>query len=101
MASTQENRSDYIDQVRRAADDLLCAAEKLNALRKSWDYGMSSWIVDASGNDPTDPDYQPGDFVHATGLMKADIAAVVGTTLDALSALLAAGHGTNLEKIRK
>ncbi len=64
------------------------AAQELDALKKEWDYGMSTWLADA-------------DFVgENTGLTKADVTAVVGTTLAALDSLLAAGHGTNLLKVK-
>lgn len=101
MAATAGARSDFISAVRQAADKLMDAVDSLNGLKAMWDYGMSSWIVDASGNDPEAEGYDPGDFVgNNQGLMVADVAAVVGTTLTAVNTLLAAGHGTNLQKVR-
>ena len=102
MAATAGERSDFITRVRQETDKLMDAVDGLNALKAQWDYGMSSWIVDASGNDPEAEGYDAGDFAGANaGLMVADIAAVVGTTLTAVNALLAAGHGTNLQKVRQ
>ncbi len=86
--TTQGNKSNYITEVRQAATALLEAVDKLNALKSSWNAGMSTWLADA-------------DFVgENTGLTKAQITAVIGTTLDAQNALLATGHNTNLETIR-
>lgn len=100
MAGTEQQRVEFIRETRNAADALVSAVDKLTALRATWDAGMSTWLVDASGNDPAAEGYAPGDFIDARGLMKADIAAVLGTTLDALHALLAQGHRTNLEAVR-
>jgi hypothetical protein len=101
MASTPGNRSGNISEIRQAGSQLLDAVDKLNALRATWDGGMSTWVIDASGDDPAAEGYNPHDFAGSNaGLMKADIAAVIGTTLDAVNALMAAGHRTNLEKAR-
>lgn len=100
MASTFSNRSNHISNTRQAATQLIEAINKLRALKKEWDDGLGTWIIDASGNDPEAQGYEPHDFAGANvGLMKADISAVTSTTLTALETLLAAGHGTNLEKI--
>jgi hypothetical protein len=100
MASTFGNRSDHISNTRQAATQLIDAVNKLRALKREWDAGMGTWLVDATGDDPTAEGYNPYDFAGANaGLMKADISAVTGTTLTAFETLLAAGHATNLEKI--
>jgi hypothetical protein len=100
MASTFSNRSDHITQVRQAATQLIESIDELRALKREWDAGMSTWIVDASGDDPAAEGYAPHDFAGANvGLMKADISAVIGTTLAEIELLLAEGHATNLAKI--
>lgn len=99
--TTKTTRSTFITHVRQVATELLDVIDDMMSLRKQWDAGMSTWIVDASGNDPNEEGYQSGDFAGSNaGLMKADIASVVGTTLDALNVLMDSGHRTNLEKIR-
>lgn len=100
MSGTFQARSDIITNIRQETSTILEALESLNGLRKDWDAGMSTWIIDASGDDPTDPNYEPHDFAGINeGLMKADISAVIGTTLDAINTLLASGHRTNMTKI--
>lgn len=98
--STAGTRSDFVTRARQEARALLTAIDNLSELRRQWDRGMNAWLVDASGSDSAAEGYAPGDFMGSNaGLMKADIAAVF-TTLEAFETLLAAGHGTNLEKVR-
>jgi len=97
--STQQSRIAYIADVRSATDKLLDAIDQLNALFDTWNAGMSAWIVDPTPATETEPATY-GDFTAAIGLNRDDLAAVVGTTLSALNALLASGHRTNLEKVR-
>lgn len=98
--STQQYRERFIDGVRRAATDLLVAIGNLDNLEDAWNREVSLSLVDASGDDPGEEGYDSGDFEYAQGLTKADIAAVF-TTLAAVNSLLVAGHGTNLQKVRK
>lgn len=86
--STAQNRSDHITKTRQAATLLLNALDNLRALRVAWDAGHGLWI--------TEEDFSGANYE----LEKSDISAVSSTTFDALEALLATGHGTNLEKIR-
>ena len=88
MASTSTARKTHIDMVRDGAGSILATVDKLAALKASWDAGMGTWITDGA------------DFDGIEGIVKADITAVY-TTLAALETLLAAGHRTNLEKVRK
>jgi len=83
MATTQQ-MSDHVTKVRQAATEAMDAIKQLDALRKDWDYlGLSSALTDD----------------QCQGLTTADIAAVY-TTLAAINTLLAAGHGTNMTKVR-
>lgn len=88
MAATGTSRSTYITEVRLSATKLLQAIEELTALQKTWTYGMGSWL--------TDDDFQG----ENAGLTVAQITPPVGNTLDAIKAVLDAGHGTNLETVR-
>lgn len=97
--TTAGKRSDHITRVRQAVTALLAAYDDLKALRREWDWALGAELVDASGSDPQGEGYAPGDFTGSNaGLMKADIAAVY-VTLEALDALMAAGHGTNLQRV--
>lgn len=99
--STKQSRMEFVSEVRAAAKELLDAIDHLNTLYSRWTAGYSSWL-----EDPVEADAEAGiaasygDFTSAIGLKKENSAAVVGTTLSALNTLMAAGHRTNLEKIR-
>ena len=98
--STAGTRSDFVTNTRNAARAVIEDVSELRELKRQWDAGMSTWLVDASGSDPAAAGYEPGDFDGTNaGLMKADVTAVF-TTLAAIEVLLAAGHETNLEKVR-
>jgi hypothetical protein len=99
MASTKGSRQDWISETRQAARVFLSAVNKLREQRIAWDSGMGAWIVDATGDDPDVQGYEAHDFAGNEGLMKADMSAVIGTTLDALEGVLAAGNETNLQKV--
>ena len=88
MTATLTARKTHIDQVRDGATNILATVDKLANLKSSWDAGMGTWITDGD------------DFAGVEGVDKAAITAVY-TTLAALEALLAQGHRTNLEKVRK
>lgn len=88
MANTTNSRSDFITRQRQAVTDLLNAVVALNNLRATWDAGMNVWITDADN------------MGENAGLDKASITAIF-TTMDAINALLATGHRTNLEMLRK
>lgn len=82
--------SDFVSEVRQLATALLQTVNGMDALRKEWD-GMDylNTITDAGG------------FAGANADVDVDdIAAVIGTTLDALNELLNAGHRTNLLAVR-
>jgi hypothetical protein len=76
-------------RIRRAATGLTNALEELQAAKINWTYlDMGNVLAD-------------NDFIEQnSGLTVTDLANVVGTTLTAIEALLAQGHGTNLYKIR-
>lgn len=82
-------RFNEITRIRQAATKLTDAIAELQALKTNWIY------LDL-GNVLTEADFQG----QHEGLSVTDIANVGGTTLTAIEALLAAGHGTNLYKIR-
>ena len=82
--ATDAQKSDHVSKVRQAATDLLKAQEKLDALRKDWD-----WL--ALGQELTEADCQ--------GLTPEQIAAVY-TSHAAIGGLLGEGHGTNLAAVR-
>jgi hypothetical protein len=82
-------RFNTITAIRQAATDLVVAIERLQALKQDWIYMDLGNVLDEN------------DFVERhSGLTVADIVAVGATTLTAIEALLAQGHGTNLYKIR-
>jgi hypothetical protein len=86
MAARQ---SDWISLVRQQSTTLIETVDALNALRSEYD------ALDY-GNTLTDDDFAGAN----EDVTIAEIQAVIGTTLDALNALLQAGHGTNLMTIR-
>jgi len=81
--------SDFVSQTRDLATTLLQTINGLDALRKEWD-GMNYL-------DTLPPEAFEGANSDVT---KDEIAAVIGTTLDALNALLDEGHATNLYNVR-
>jgi len=97
---TRSTRSDFVTRTRQEATNLIQAVDNLAELKRQWDRGMNTWLVDASGSDPQAEDYEANDFAGAhEGLMVADVAAVF-TTLAAIETVLSQGHGTNMEKVR-
>lgn len=87
--ATNQLYQDHIDQVRKASAALLVAVNQLRALN------AESTALDL-GNVLTTEDFAGGN----SHLSAADIVAVTGTTLAAVEVLLAAGHATNLYKVR-
>ena len=88
MANTTQDRSTFIDKVRNVTTSISLAVDEDGAaLRKDWDAGYSTWITEA-------------DFAGMEGITKADITAMF-VTLDALNTLFAAGHRTNILKVKK
>ena len=80
--------SNHITDVRQATSALIEAIDRLRALKKESD------ALDL-GNTLTE-----ADFEGQTHLAAADITAVTGTTLAAIETLMAAGHATNLYKVK-
>jgi hypothetical protein len=81
--------SDFVTLVRQESVAVLDAIDNLNALRKEYDQLDYSNTL---GNDA---------FVGSNAdVTKAELMSVIGTTLDSLNALMAAGHGTNLQRMR-
>ncbi len=79
--------SDFVTEARAHATALVEAIENLKAMQSEWsamDYGTTM--------DPLTGAHE--------GLTPADIGAVVVATADAMVALLATGHATNLYKVR-
>lgn len=82
-------RYNEITRIRQATTKLIEAIEELEAMKKNWIYLDLGNVLTVD------------DFINQhEGLTVADLTAVGGTTLDAIEALLAAGHGTNLYKIK-
>jgi hypothetical protein len=82
--------SDFVTEVRQMSTDLLQRINGLDALRREWD-----------GLDYLHTLTEQGGFEGSNADVDVDdIAAVIGTTLDALNELLATGHRTNLLAIR-
>lgn len=101
MASTHEDRNQFIALTRGASRQLLDMKEQLDGLKTDWDGGMSTYLIDASGNDPDNPNYEGHDFTpNAEGLMKADITAAFNTFGNILSAFTS-GDITNLVNVKK
>jgi hypothetical protein len=96
--SMNPTHSDYITLVRQATKDLLAVLDRLRALsRQSTALDLPNALADGERL-ATPPTF--GDFAGANShLATADITAVIGTTLPAIEALLAAGHATNLYKV--
>lgn len=80
--------SDHITNVRNAAGEFIAVMGKLRNLARQ------SAALDLP-NVMTAEDFD-GANAH---IAPADITAVIGTTLPAIEALLAAGHATNLYKV--
>jgi hypothetical protein len=82
--------SDFVTEVRQLSTALLQTINGMDALQKEW-FGLDylHTLTEQGGFEGSNAD---GDV--------DDIAAVIGTTLDALNELLATGHRTNLLGIR-
>lgn len=85
-------KSDFVHDVETNVTTLIDAYNALRANKREWvalDYGGSNLIT-------------PQDLEGAsTGASVEDIANLLGTTVDAIEALLAQGHATNLYKVRR
>ena len=84
---TTGQKENFIYSVRNAVKILMRGIDDLRGLRKEWDQEMNAVIDDSDFEGNND------------GIVKTDVANVVGTTLDAFETSLSAGHGTNLYKI--
>jgi len=83
--ATQPQQSDHVTKVCDLATLLLDAITRANGLQDDWNYlDLSNQLTEANCN----------------GRTPAEIAAFY-TTLSALNGLMAAGHGTNLAKLRR
>jgi plastocyanin domain-containing protein len=82
--------SDFVTEVRQVSTALLQTVNGLDALRREWD-GLDylNTITGEGGFEGSNSDVDVD-----------DIAAVIGTTLDAINELLNSGHRTNLLGIR-
>jgi len=80
--------NEFVTQVRTQSTNLILTLQKLHALKNKWD------ALDL-GNTLNDSDIG-GDNA---GVTKAQLASVVGTSLDAFETLLSQGHETNLHQI--
>lgn len=78
----------YVSEVRAAAAKVFDGVNALKSLQAEYTAG---------GYADTLPTAEPG--AANEGITKADVAAVVFTTGDALAALLAGGHATNIVKV--
>jgi hypothetical protein len=87
-------KTDFIHEVRRSTTVILDELNKLRGLAK--EYQQAGYGVDGSPMEITDADLQGA----SEGVAIGDILAVIGTTLPAIDAVLDAGHGTNMQKIR-
>lgn len=84
-----QRQSDWISLTRQEATALIDTVDRLTALRQEWD-GLDYL------NTLTDEDFAGTN----TDVTIDEMAAVIGTTLDAIRALLAQGHYTNLATVR-
>lgn len=86
--ATSAQKVSHIVELRRAVGETLASFNKLRALRREWDaLGLSS-------------DIAPADFVGPNvGLETANLTAVY-VTMEAIEALMAQGHATNLYSVR-
>lgn len=80
----------FVSDTRQASIDLIASIDRMRALRREWDALGYSGTLDAAG-------VFTGDNADVT---EPDIAAVIGTTLDAIDGLLQTGHYTNLYRLR-
>jgi hypothetical protein len=83
--ATVSQQSDHVTKVKDISTALLDLATRANGLQDDWNYLDLSNELDEE---------------NCQGHTVAEIAAFY-TTLTALQALLAAGHGTNLAKLRR
>jgi hypothetical protein len=87
-------KADFVYEVRRSTSVILEEIENLRGLAK--EYQQAGYGISGSPQEITAGDLQG--VTDATDL--GDILAVIGTTLPAIDAVLDAGHGTNMQKIR-
>jgi hypothetical protein len=82
--------NDHITEIRMAATELINALNHGHAMRAEWDargYADSEVLGDVFTGSNADVTHE-------------EIAAFIGTTLDALEALMAQGHATNTQAVR-
>lgn len=82
-------KSDFVSEVRSDVKVLTEALDRLRNKQLEWnalDYGNTLLPEDLEGS--------------SEGVVPADVGAVVFGTVDAFDAVLAAGHATNLYKLR-
>lgn len=82
--------SDFVTEIRQLSTVFLQTVNGMDSLRREWDgldylHSLTESGAFEGSNSDVDVD---------------DIAAVIGTTLDAINALLNSGHRTNLLNIR-
>lgn len=81
------NNIEYVERLRGDVRGFIAAFNKIKADRAEWDALDLGNVI------------QQGDIPSGSGITTADLAAAIGTTVDALNALLAAGHATNLYRV--
>ena len=88
MTALSNQKEGFVVRLRMASTKVIDGVNELDALKREWDrMGYSSSL----GNE---------DIVDENaGITNTNCADVIGTTLTAIEALLAAGHGTNLHKL--
>lgn len=99
--ATAGARSDFVSRLRQTTTGFLKDYDELVSLRRQWDWLYNTELKDPEP-DPDKPEEKPdpGDFKGDNeGLTRVEIEAVF-SSLDAVKALLDAGHGTNLQKVR-
>jgi hypothetical protein len=101
MAVTKQRRQITIDEIRNDVTMLFQAYENLLGDSSSWDNGVASAIVDATGQDPNAVGYQANDFVGHEGLQKADVNQCLGAGLVALKAFVESANGKKMAELRK
>ena len=87
--NTIEQKENYIREIREAATKILDGQEELNSL-------FTHWNAEALGSLLQDTDFV-GDNEGLTVLNLSD---VIGTTRSAIETLFAAGHYTNLYRLK-
>jgi len=99
---TKARKSNVITQMWQEITALFAAYDNLLGIQASYNNGIKTALIDATGDDPTAPGYNPGDYDGANqGIRKADTNQAMLSGMSALIAFVTSADGKKLEELRQ